>query len=259
MKNLITNKKVWHAIEQAENLFLMLDFDGTLCPIKRTPAAARMTEEIKKTLRKCSEKMPVAIISGRSLNDIKKKVGLSKLIYAGNHGLEWEIGGKRGAAVPPAEIKRRLKTAKDEINDFLKGYEGAFLEDKGLILALHYRTIARSKENSFKSWARFFLKKLASSRSLALFEGKKVFELRPLVKWNKGSFAEKVLNFFQKRLRQKLLPICIGDDDTDEYLFKRFKSAITIRVGKNKKSDARYYLSSCKHVGILLKEISAWF
>lgn len=260
MKNVITNKKVWGIIQRAQSLFLMLDFDGTLCPLERTPAAAKMPEKIKETLRKCAEKIPVAIISGRSLSDIKKKVGLRNLIYAGNHGLEWEIMGKMGTAVSTDEIKGKLKTAKSKINIFLKRYRGAFLENKGAVLALHYRNVPKRKEKEFRCNARFFLNSIVSSgtsRSFVLTEGKKVFEIKPSVKWNKGYFAEKVLHFYQERLRIKLLPICIGDDSTDEDIFRRLKSAITIRVGKNKKSSAKYYLPSHSHAGVFLKKIAA--
>lgn len=257
MKNVITDKKVWGIIQRAKSLFLMLDFDGTLCPLERTPAAAKMPEEIKRTLRKCAKKIPVAIISGRSLSDIKKKVGLRNLIYAGNHGLEWEIMGKRGTAVSIDEIKGKLETAKSKINIFLKKYPGAFLENKGAVLALHYRNIPKRREKEFRRNAGFLLKDIASLRSFVLTEGKKVFEIKPSVKWNKGDFAEKVLHFYQKRLRVKLLPICIGDDGTDEDIFRRLKSAITVRVGKNKKSGAKYYLPSHSHAGVFLKKIAA--
>ena len=73
----------------------MLDFDGTLSPIAPTPDLAILPESVGRQLRLCAGLFPVVIISGRSLADVQKKVGLKNLSYAGNHGLEWKIYGKK--------------------------------------------------------------------------------------------------------------------------------------------------------------------
>src|SRR3989338_5160581 len=75
-----------------KSLFLFLDYDGTLTPIRKTPAQANISAETKKVLQRLSKNpcINVAIISGRSLKYIKKIVGLSGIIYVGNHGLEIE-------------------------------------------------------------------------------------------------------------------------------------------------------------------------
>src|SRR3989338_6381762 len=72
---------------------LMLDFDGTLTSIVKSPQAARLSIVMRNLLRKLSKKegFYLTIISGRSLKDLKKKVNLSNIIYSGNHGLEGEI------------------------------------------------------------------------------------------------------------------------------------------------------------------------
>lgn len=254
MKNLIEEFSKIRKIISGKKLFLMLDFDGTLCPLARTPSKAKIPARSKMLLQKLARKMPVAVISGRSLNDIKKKVGVRGLIYAGNHGLEWEISRKKGGVFIPKN-RGELKTAKRKIKVFLKKHPGSFIEDKGIILAVHFRNIASDKEKPFKENIKRFLKNFSSAKSLILSEGKKVFELRPAVKWNKGNFAAKILEMHQRKSGKKLLPVCIGDDNTDEDIFKRFKRAITVRVGKNKTSGAGYYLSSSSQVGNFLKNL----
>src|SRR3989304_7268611 len=73
-------------------VFLFLDYDGTLTPIVETPSKAVISKEREDLLNKLSTnpRCGVAIISGRSISDIKALVGLKNIIYAGNHGLEIE-------------------------------------------------------------------------------------------------------------------------------------------------------------------------
>ena len=82
--------------------------------------------------------------------------------------------------------------------------------------------------------------------------GKKVLELLPRVSWNKGAAALHIM----KKLDKKYLPICVGDDSTDETLFEAFcETGITIRVGPSRRTAARYYLKGQWEVPLLLKQI----
>ena len=69
---------------------LFLDFDGTLVPIRKDPACCILSEETKELLQFLanSRYCYLAIISGRSLSDIKGRVGLRRVFYGGNHGLD---------------------------------------------------------------------------------------------------------------------------------------------------------------------------
>ena len=88
----------WSAIEkrlkEAEYFYLFLDYDGTLTPIAATPQEAVLSPEVKGLLQKLL-KCPhckLAIITGRSLDDIKTRVALKNVVYVGNHGFEIEGG-----------------------------------------------------------------------------------------------------------------------------------------------------------------------
>ena len=76
----------------ASSLVFYLDFDGTLAPIVAEPELACMAPETRATLEELSkqEGILVCVVSGRSLADIKSRVGLPGLVYSGNHGLEIE-------------------------------------------------------------------------------------------------------------------------------------------------------------------------
>ena len=71
-------------------MIFAVDFDGTITPIKPRPKDAKLNKNIRLLLRKISKNSSfiVGVLSGRSLKDIKEKVGLKNLIFAGNHGLE---------------------------------------------------------------------------------------------------------------------------------------------------------------------------
>ena len=76
-------------IQQAQNLFLFLDYDGTLTPIVSRPELALCPSQVKKHLEELRDlpRVYLAIISGRSIEDVREKVGVSGIVYVGNHGL----------------------------------------------------------------------------------------------------------------------------------------------------------------------------
>ena len=71
-------------------IVLFLDYDGTLAPITDKPSNAKLSTDMKKMLYKLSKApgLKLAVISGRSLRDIKSMVGLRGVIYSGNHGFQ---------------------------------------------------------------------------------------------------------------------------------------------------------------------------
>ena len=90
----------------------MLDFDGTLVKIVGRPDKARMSAGMRRALSLCARRMPLAIVTGRALADVKKRVRLGNVSIAGNHGMEWFIAGKRKrVAVSPAMMRALLAYA----------------------------------------------------------------------------------------------------------------------------------------------------
>ena len=82
-------------LARAESVLLCLDFDGTLAPIVDEPMLAMLPAAMRQTLNELAalENVTIAIVSGRALGDVKGRVGMPGLIYAGNHGLEIEGPG----------------------------------------------------------------------------------------------------------------------------------------------------------------------
>ena len=91
MKNLFDDiQKIKKLIEKKGGAVLLLDFDGVLSAIAPTPDEAFISDENTALLKECAKRFPVAIITGRELSDIKKKMNIKGLSYIASHGLEWE-------------------------------------------------------------------------------------------------------------------------------------------------------------------------
>src|SRR5262245_42630073 len=131
------------AIGRAPHLLLCLDFDGTLTPLVDDPADVHLAPHMERALRSLAqhERVSLALISGRNRNELQGHVGMPDVIYAGNHGLEISGPGfvfiEPEAAAQTDALKRLAKAlAKD-----VEAIDGAFLEDKGLTLSVHYRMV----------------------------------------------------------------------------------------------------------------------
>jgi trehalose 6-phosphate phosphatase len=240
-------------------LFIFLDYDGTLTPIVKTPDRAILSSQTREVLRKLSENpsCKVAIISGRSLEDIKNMLTLKSVIYSGNHGLEIE-GPKLRFITPISETYRKVMTQiKDELTGKIASFKGAFIEDKGLSLTLHFRLVKPKQIPLLKTaFHETVILRLVANK-IKIKAGKKVLEVRPILEWDKGKV---VLWLFGRQkccgTEAEILPVYIGDDLTDEDAFKALQHlGITIFVGKPKPSYAHYYLKNPDEVRELLEMI----
>ncbi len=242
----------------AGRILLCLDYDGTLSPIVRDPAAARISASTRKLLQRlsASDRITVAVISGRQLEDVRRLVGLPDLIYAGNHGLE--IRGPSVTYLNPVAAKSRpaLRALARKLIRELTSYPGAQIEDKGLTLSIHYRRVRptdrdRVKEAIFRAAAPY-----RSGRALRLGEGKMVIEIRPPTSWNKGN-AVRLLQRKNSR-GGDLLTVYLGDDRTDEDAFRAVgREGITVKVGPpGTKTLARYRLAGVGEVREFLRCLS---
>jgi trehalose-phosphatase len=126
------------------DVMLFLDCDGTLAPIVRHPALAKLSLENKKLLQSLSwtEDLTTAIVSGRSLAHLKRLVGLKRLIYIGNHGLECEGPSLRFVHPQAVTAECLLKTLTYRFKQAFKSFPRIFVENKGLTMSVHYRELA---------------------------------------------------------------------------------------------------------------------
>ena len=119
-------------------LGLITDVDGTLSPIVDVPDEARVTPQNLELLAALQTQLTlIAVVSGRSAEDVYQRVGLPGLVYLGNHGMEAWQGGKAIVSPVVAGYRENLSTVMPEINRIL--VEGMRFEDKGATLSVHYR------------------------------------------------------------------------------------------------------------------------
>lgn len=229
---------------------LMLDFDGTLTPIIKSPSKVRLSKTMRNLLSKLSKKegFYLAILSGRQLRDLKKRVNLQNVIYAGNHGLEGEIFSEKYLFPVPDKVLGTIGKIKKQLNQITDKFKGTFIEDKGLTLSFHYRLADRGQTPKIKLLINQMLNPFITSELTSVIMGKKVIDITPNVNWSKGHFAEMVIKKITDRTKNHPTAIIIGDDTTDENVFQKLKNQITITVGKKHQSKAKYYLKNPSEV-----------
>ncbi len=257
-------KYLWQDIDKITSLLennrpklLILDFDGTLAPIVETPRKAKLPKKTKDVLQKLAQKsgFHLAVISGRELSDIKSKIGITNIIYGGNHGLEGEILEKR--FIHPA-VKKAAPIIKNifiKAGEIAQKYKGIFIENKKAAIGFHYRMAERNKIKEIKSLLEDLLKGFHDHKLISVIEGKEEIDILPKTDWGKGHFAELITKDISARTKLHPIVIAIGDDATDENAFKNLKNEITIVVGKKPASKAKYYLENLEDVFRFLKTL----
>ena len=198
---------------------VFVDYDGTLTPIVAHPDEAVLSDEMRATLKELAGYCPVAIISGRDLEDVRSQVGIDEVFYAGSHG--FDLAGPGGWR-SEHELGAEYRSALDEAGRALKervSVSGAWVETKKFAIAVHYRQASDGDVPAVEAAVDAVA---AGQTLLRKTEGKKVFELRPDVGWDKGEVVLWLLR--ELGLEQAgALPVYIGDDVTDEDAFEALK------------------------------------
>ncbi len=237
-----------------DRVAVFLDYDGTLTPIVSHPQEAWLSESMRQTLRSLAARVPVAILSGRDLDDVRGRVLVDGIVYAGSHGFDIAGAGglcrELGAACLPV-----LDEAETELREALDEIPGAQLERKHFSVAAHYRNV--NGNEAFKV-ALAVDAVAARHRELRKIDGKKVYELLPDIDWNKGKAVLWLLETLGLD-RGKVLPIYIGDDRTDEDAFRALeKRGVAILVGaQSQPTAARHGLKDSAEVERFLQALIA--
>jgi len=232
---------------------LSLDFDGTLAPIAPEPSEARLDESVQRALTKILEtkRMAVAVISGRALGDLQRRVGVEGLVYAGNHGLEIVGNGLRFVDSAALSAMDELHEVSRQLLSSLWQIPGIRIEEKRLTTVVHYRLVTNLHLSTIRDAVKQAVAPYAPK--LRVCSGKKSIEILPRTNWNKGAAVLWVNRFLGIPAR---LAIYAGDDAMDEDAFKALNGGVTIRVGDCARTWARYVLSGPGEVQQLLEGIA---
>ncbi|HSL48233.1 MAG TPA: trehalose-phosphatase [Candidatus Deferrimicrobiaceae bacterium] len=241
------------------SILLMTDYDGTLTPLVDDPAdamlAVRTREDLARLAR--SPRARVALISGRGLEDLRARVALDDVIYAGCHGLE--VFGPNLAFRHPDALAQQavLLAVGDILIRHAPAVRGMRVEAKGLAVAVHYRHVAADEIRRVEIELARAMREQGSR--LKIFHGSKVIEVLPQVAWTKGECAQWIQERLQASLPEPALWLYLGDDWTDEHAFEVLSGkALTIRVGDAvPASKAAYRLRDVSEVHRLLARLAA--
>jgi len=242
-------REILRMIKPGQRLLLFLDYDGTLVPIQRSPDRAVLPHRRKHFLEDLNERMFVCIASGRSLADVRRCVGIERLAYIGNHGLEARWG--RRTWVHPLAKKRHPALARllKRIEARTARFARLLIEDKGLTGSVHFRRLDPALVEPLRRIVADEV--LREGRAFIVTEGKKVLEIRPNIDWDKGVGIRKLMSWLPRE--KETLRIFIGDDRTDEDAFLALGGdSITIYVGRGRVTRARYRLADVERVWAFL-------
>ena len=240
-------------LERAESVLLFLDFDGTLAPIVDEPKLALLPAETRQTLSELAEveKVTIAIVSGRALGDVKERVGMPGLIYAGNHGLEIEGPGLSFEHPVAAGLRRKVRRVTERVAAKAACLDGVEIESKGLSSSVHFRRASIAAQIELDLVVREII--ADDDPDIAITAGKMVHEIRPRIGWDKGS----AVVWIREHLGgDRDAPIVLGDDMTDESAFMAFEDAITICVDPRRPTAARYRLENPEEVRDFLRWVT---
>jgi trehalose-phosphatase len=247
------------ALAAGRPLLVLSDYDGTLTPIVKHPADAWLSHGVREDLEALTQspQVHVGIVSGRPIGDLRARVGLSGIVYAGCHGLEIEGPGfafRHGEALDRREMLRSIARV---LHRRLGAIPGVLLEPKGLSVAVHYRGVHPRTVGRVVMRLEQALRPYRTR--LSVIPGKKVLEILPTMTWNKGSCALLIRDLVHPIAGTDLAMTYLGDDVTDEIAFGVLRgTAITVRVGGSYRgSSARYHLRHVEDVRHLISALAA--
>ena len=223
------------------------DIDGTLADLAPTPGEVRLEHDLHQLIRELHQSAggALALISGRSIENVDSIFGGPHLPVAGHHGLERR--NARGRISRHDATSAMLEIARARLSAIVVRHHGLTLEDKGLSLALHYRAAP-----ALASFAHRTMRAVHSHMSpeYAILTGKRIIEIKPSGK-DKG---EAVREFMEEEPFRGRTPVFVGDDLTDEHGFAVVNSlgGHSIKVGAGR-TAARWRLRDVRAVRLWLE------
>jgi trehalose 6-phosphate phosphatase len=201
----------------AGRLLVGLDFDGTLAPIVDRPEGAGIDDAMRSRLATLAALVPTAVVSGRDLDDLGRRVAAPGAILVGSHGIEIAYPGDGVERAPGLErsdaalgaLIRDLRAATADLS-------GVLVEPKRHSVAVHWRLAGPADEAAAE---RIVEEASGSFPAFRIGRGKKVAEFRPAIERDKGS-AIGLLRDHAAAAGSVPAVLYIGDDVTDEDAFR---------------------------------------
>ncbi|KAM3341535.1 trehalose-phosphate phosphatase B [Capsicum galapagoense] len=250
------------SIAKGKKIVIFLDYDGTLSDIVPNPEEAFMTDKMRMVLGEVADRFPTAIISGRKREKVQDFVQLKNVYYAGSHGLDIEAplnslkckdSNEMDNKIVLYQPAKEFLPEKDKVLNLLsertKDIKGVNIEDNKFCISIHFRHVHSKDLGTVENVISVILKEYPN---FLVSTGKKVYEIRPNIAWDKGHALEYLLENLGFGNSDDVLPIYVGDDRTDEDAFKvlrKRRQGFPIIVSANPKdTNALYSLREPKQV-----------
>ncbi len=250
MKDLFseTGEKILESLTFTETLYAF-DFDGTLAPIVETPEAAQASIQTEELLEELASLASIAIVSGRSISDLKTRLKTPAHHLIGNHGIEGMGARQESVELAKKNCKQWSEQLKDNWGK-LTDDAGVQIENKTYSIAIHYRR-SRNKRKSKTELLELIQILKPTPR---VIHGKCVLNLIPEGAPHKGVALIELLTSLNLKCA-----FYIGDDDTDEDVFSLPDSRIiSTRVGRKSGSQAQFFINRQSEVNRLLRKLIAF-
>lgn len=199
-----------------ERWLVVVDFDGTLAPIVDHPDLASPAPGALDILRALTARTAIAVLSGRPVADVRRRLDGLTAAYAGGHGAELVMAdGSDDPLVDPDTVGGTLDRAERVIRNLVDEEAGWLVERKQASIAVHHRLADADSVETHGPRVEALLEHHASEPpGFEVLAGKAVIELRP-----SGADKGRALERIAERTPE-LLPLVIGDDVTDEDAFE---------------------------------------
>jgi trehalose-phosphatase len=245
-------------VDRAGKSFLFFDYDGTLTPIVSRRELALCPPEMKNLLARLRDlpRASVAIISGRSLEDLYGLIGVPGITYVGNHGLEIRNPAGIHRKNLSAGRQKEMAALADSLKKALGKLPGILFADKGVTLAVHYRMVSETCQERVSREIDEVARKWGDHWRVTRV--KMVFEAQPRLDFDKGKAVD---NLIKAGPAPGLLTFYFGDDRTDEDAFSFLRGkGITVFVGPpSGPSGAEFFLETPAEVKEFIRRfIAAW-
>jgi len=240
--------RIARRVRSARSLWIASDYDGTLAAIAGHPDRARLGPRVRRALNALRSRPGVrlAVLSGRRLDDLRRRIRFAGVYLAGSGGLETlDLRGRRRIHVGRRE---RLPAAlRVSLSAWCARFPGAWLEDKGLTLALHDRELDPRRLGAFAAGVQRRFAPFADRARI--LRGRRVFEFLP------GHRADKAgaLRAWLGRERAGAL-FYFGDDTNDQPVHRLVNrlGGFSVAVGR-RVPGARYRLGGVATVARFLE------
>lgn len=250
MKHLLSDANTLRMLYAARHLGIFLDFDGTLVPLADHPYHIQVPGEVVPLLTALTQKdgYTVGIITGRMLPSLTRFLTPPPGVLIGaSHGLEWVIDGKYEHVPLPDGYLTALKNAYAEIAAYADEEPDVDIYWKEISFSVHLRRVPASRFDSVKTRVLTIVHRMDADGLFSVIPGRTDFDVRPSIDWTKANLLSHFLSLRHVDLTETPI-IYIGDDTTDEDVFRAFPSSVTVHVGRNADTRANYFLSDVPEV-----------